>query len=89
MKYRRQKDIVARKVAGENLLVPINGCAKKVYTLNNVGERLWEAIEEPKSQEELASSLVEHYKIAKETASKDVQAFLDDMLRMELVVPEG
>jgi hypothetical protein len=89
MKYRRQKDIVARAVAGEYLLVPINGYTKRIYTLNNVGKRLWEAIEEPKSREELAEALVENYQIAKETALVDVQAYLDDMLRMELVVLEG
>ena len=86
MKYTRQKDIVARQVAGENLLIPINGCTKKVYTLNNVGSQLWEAIEVQKSEEQLADSLVERYGIDKGTALADTQVWLDEMLRMELVV---
>ncbi len=88
MKYRRQKDIVARKVAGENLLIPINGCTKKVYTLNNVGVRLWDALEIPKSEDELAEVLVDRYGISKETALSDTRAYLSDMLRMALVVQE-
>lgn len=88
MKYLRNKDIVARKVAGENLLIPINGCTKKVYTLNNVGVRLWEEIETPKSEDELADALVDRYGVAKETALTDTRAYLADMLRMELIVQQ-
>ena len=54
MKYCRKKDVVARSVAGENLLVPVHGCTKKVFTLNSVGERLWDLIETPRTADELA-----------------------------------
>lgn len=47
MKYSRQKNIVARTVAGETLLVPINECTKKIFTLNNAGIRLWEELATP------------------------------------------
>ena len=88
MKYIRNKDIVAREVAGENLLVPINECTKKVFTLNNVGIRLWEEIETPSTEQELAEALIDRYGILQETALQDVQAFLKDMVRLKLVLAE-
>ena len=88
MKYIRNKDIIARTVAGETLLVPINECTKKVFTLNNVGNRLWEEIALPRSENELAEALIERYEIERETATHDVQAFLKDMVRLRLVLAE-
>ena len=77
--------MVARSVAGENLLVPVQGGSEKVFTLNKVGSWLWVAIESPRSAEELAEALVEHYRIAREVADADVRVFLDDMVRLGLV----
>jgi hypothetical protein len=88
MKYVRNKDIVARTVAGENLLVPINECTKKVFTLNHVGIRLWEEIEMPRTENELAEALTDRYGIARETALNDVQTFLKEMVRLKLALAE-
>lgn len=85
MKYCCKKDVVARTVAGVNVLVPVHGCTRSVYTLNDVGAGLWELIVEPKSQDELAGALVEQYQVAMETARRDVQAFIDDLMRLGLV----
>ena len=86
MKYSRRKDIVARTVAGENLLVPVNECTKKVFTLNSVGMRLWEQLETPRTEDELAGALMDRYGIAQETALHDVQAFLTELVRLKLVL---
>jgi hypothetical protein len=84
MKYLRKQDVVARAVAGTNLLVPVHGCTSTVYTLNHAGNRLWDLIALPRREDELAAALVEQYRIPSETAGRDVRAFLDDMLRMGL-----
>ena len=84
MKYCRKEEVVARSVAGANLLVPIHDCTRSVYTLNATGCRLWELIGSPRTEEELAESLVEHYHISSVTAQHDVHAFLDDMVQMNL-----
>ena len=85
MQYCRRKDVVARTVAGENLLVPVQGGSEKVFTLNQVGSWLWDCIETPRTAEDLAEALVEHYRIAREVADADVRIFLDDMVRLGLV----
>ncbi|MFO7535677.1 MAG: PqqD family protein [Kiritimatiellia bacterium] len=84
MKYQQKKDVVARSVAGANLLVPVHGCTRSVYTLNETGCQLWELIATPKTEKELCDALVEEYDVPHETARHDVRAFLDDMVRMSL-----
>jgi len=89
MKYRRKEDVVARSVAGANLLVPVHGCTSSIYTLNVAGCRLWDLIASPRTEDELAGALAEQYRIPRETARHDVRAFLDDMVRMGLAKEEG
>lgn len=85
-KYVRREEIVTRCVAGVNLLVPVHGCTHCVYTLNSTGNRLWDLIASPRSKNELADSLAELYSVSREVAQHDVDAFLADMVRMDLVV---
>jgi hypothetical protein len=86
MKYFRKQDVVLRAVAGENLLIPVHSCTESVYTLNSTGVCLWNSIEAPRTEDELAATLVERYRISTATAQADVRAFLDDMTQMGLVV---
>ena len=86
MKYQRQADIVARSVAGENLLIPVHGCTRSVYTLNPTGCRLWDLLEQIRTADELAEALVDHYSISRAAAQQDVARFLEDLTRMGLVV---
>jgi len=88
MKYLRKEDVVARSVAGANLLVPVHGCTRSVYTLNAAGCRLWDLIALPRTEDELAGDLVEAYHIPREAARHDVRGFLDDMVRMNLAVEQ-
>jgi hypothetical protein len=85
MKYLRKKDVVARSVAGENILVPIHGCTRNVYTLNSTGSRLWDLLDTACTEDELTVALSERYRLPKEAVSADVRSFLADMKSMELV----
>jgi hypothetical protein len=85
MTYRRRENVVARAVAGENVLIPVGGCTESLYTLNAAGCRIWDWLAEPRTADELATSLAAHYGITQETASRDVRAFLADVTRMDLV----
>ena len=84
MKYIRKEKVVARSVAGEHLLIPVHGCTRSVYTLNGTGCRLWDLIGSPRTEDELAGILAGQYQIPRETAQRDVRAFLDDMVQMGL-----
>ncbi len=84
-KYARKEDVLTRIVAGAALLVPVHGCTRSVYTLNDTGRRLWDCIATPQSEADLAAMLVEHYRIPIEAARNDVGSFLDDMVRLSLI----
>jgi hypothetical protein len=86
MKYQRKADVVARSVAGENILIPVHGCTTSVYTLNVAGCRLWDLLEQARTEEELADALAGKYRLAPEDARRDVAVFLGDLLRMGLVL---
>ncbi len=88
MKYLRMKDVVARSVAGAHLLVPVNACTRSVYTLNATGYRLWELIALPRTEDELAGILAKECRVLHEKARHDVQAFLNEMVRMNLAVEQ-
>ena len=85
MKYQRKADIVARSVAGENVLIPVQGCTSSVYTLNDTGCLLWDLLEQPRTADELADALVAHYRIAQDAAGQDVAVYLGDLMRMGLI----
>jgi len=85
MTYRRRDDVVARSVAGENLLIPIQGCTDSVYTLNITGCHLWDLLAENQTEDTLAAALAQRYQITREAARTDVRLFLADMVRMQLV----
>ena len=89
MKFTQKSEVVARQVAGANLLVPVHGCTKSVYTLNEAGARLWECVAKPRTESELEEHLVEQYNITHETARRDVEGFLADMVRLNLVIKQG
>ena len=85
MKYQRKADIVARSVAGENVLIPVQGCTSSVYTLNDAGCLLWDRLEQKCTADELAQTLVDHFRITREPARQDVAVFLADLTRMGLI----
>ncbi|MBM4164161.1 MAG: PqqD family protein [Lentisphaerae bacterium] len=89
MTYLQKKDVVARSVAGEHLLIPVQGCTASVYTLNGVGRWLWALIETPRTEEDLDAAIVARYHIPRETACADVRRFLSDLTRMGLVEKQG
>lgn len=89
MLYLRKEDILSRAVAGATLLIPVHGCTQSLYTLNDTGRRLWELIETPQSEDDLVEALVELYPISTETARQDVKKFLNDMLRLNLVIEQA
>ena len=78
----RSASIVTRKTGNEYILVPvINNIADmtSVYTLNETGAFIWELIDGKKTFEELIDSVIDKYDIDRETATKDVFTFIDNM----------
>jgi hypothetical protein len=57
--------------------------------LNPTGCCLWDLLEQPRTEDELADVLVGKYRITPEEARRDVAVFLDDLVRMALAVRQN
>ena len=80
--YEKNESMVARKIADEAMLVPIRqnvGDLQCVYTLNDIGSRIWELIDGVKSVEEIASILVQEYMVEDKQAEADLLDFLNEL----------
>lgn len=85
-RFVRARGVVARRIAGEMVLVPVatrsENPATRVadfFVLNETGEYLWELLSSPRGDEDLARHLMTEYGITPEQAAADVRAFLDEM----------
>ena len=90
--YVRRAGVVARRVAGEMLLVPVapravneGGRAAELFVLNATGFYLWEALAEAASAPRLARKLIEEFEVTEETANADVAAFLTTLQELGMV----
>jgi hypothetical protein len=82
--------MVARKIAGEMVLVPIRqsvGDLASIYTLNEVGARIWELIDGAMSTEQIRNILVTEYEVTPEQAEADLSEFLSQLEQIKAVSP--
>ena len=80
--YERNPDFIYRKVVDEYILVPIHqdvADMDSIYTLNGVGAFVWEHLDQPKTQAELQSAMLEEYDAEPEVIIADLENFLGEM----------
>ena len=77
----REEGILARRIAGETILVPTRRRAREMalFTLNEVGSYLWERLDGRTSEAELIAQLVQDFEIDTESAVEDLSLFLRDL----------
>ena len=87
-RYVAAPDIVARRVAGEQLLVPVRGSAARIdylFTCNEVGAFVYGRLDGSRDLETLARAVSEEFEVDETRARRDVEAFLDALLEAGLV----
>lgn len=80
--YKKNPNIVTRKIAGEMVLVPIKQMANdmsSIYNLNQVGARIWEQFDGETSVEQIRDVIVAEYETTKEEAETDIIAFVNEL----------
>jgi len=86
--YSRNPDIIFRKIADEFILVPIRQKAvdlKSVYTLNEVGAFIWEAIDSTKSASQIKDQVVQKFDVDARQAQSDVSEILSQLESLSLI----
>ena len=79
LQYVRSDSVVARVIGGETLVVPVHGDVgdlASVYSFNETGTRIWEALDCPRSVDELARIVEGEFVITAEDARSDIERFL-------------
>ena len=82
-------DFVARQVGEELVLVPVTRSASQlesIYTLNEVGARIWSLIPECQSAEEIARRIADEYDVEADEALGDVHELLRQLRQIQAVI---
>ena len=78
-RYFRDPDFVHRRIVDEVILLPVSqnfGDLESIFTLNEVGARIWDLLDGERSVEDIAEVIVAEYVTSPDTAARDVAAFL-------------
>jgi hypothetical protein len=79
---------VTRRVAGETIIVPVSsrvGDLDAIYTLNDVGSRVWALIESPTSVEDIVETLCSEYEAPRDQIAGDVVELLRELQTSGLI----
>ena len=80
--YRRSPSVVARKIGGEMILVPIRnnaGDLQCIYSLNEAGAFLWERVDGERTVAELLESVRAEFDDLPNEIEGDVTRFLSQL----------
>jgi len=84
----RSDAVVSRLIGGETLVVPVRGGVgdlASIYSFNEVGSTIWEALAKPISVTDLTGVIAAEYDVDHDQARQDLEVFLTDMQAAGLV----
>jgi hypothetical protein len=87
--YERSDRIVARRIAGEFLLVPLVGRGANldsIYSLNRVGTFIWDRLDGRTTGHALVAALCSHFDVASPEAETDYRDFVGTLLQIQAAV---
>jgi hypothetical protein len=77
------KDHLYSEIKGEGVILSLkNG---KYYGVNPVGASIWQAIQSPRTFQEIQTSITQEYDVDQESCRQEVLTFLQQMVNEELV----
>lgn len=75
-----KSEFILRKLAGENVVIFLSeDFQNKVVTLNETGALLFDILKNDTDKEGLINALLDEYDIDYDTASKDVEGFIETL----------
>jgi Coenzyme PQQ synthesis protein D (PqqD) len=76
-------DQVSSDLAGESVILNLK--SSTYFGLNEVGSRIWQLIQEPKTVRDVCESILNEYEVDAQTCETEVQVLLADLLAAQLV----
>ena len=100
---KKNKEFIVRNIADETVLVPVGETTQDfngMITLSEVGAFIWEHIEEAPDFQSLVrlilnelsetiNKILNEYDVDEQTAATDAAAFLNQLLYMQMIVPNN
>lgn len=86
----KASDWVTRCITGETIIVPVRagvGDLDSIYTVNEVGTRIWELIDGRTPISRIVEVITNEYEITPEEAEKDIVDFLGSLEAADLIRP--
>jgi hypothetical protein len=87
-RYKKNGDIITRKIAGGVFLIPIRGRIadmERIFALNPVGECIWQEIEGQKCLDDIRNAVMARFDVEEEKADSDIREFLAELMEAELI----
>jgi hypothetical protein len=88
--YTPSEDVVARKIEGELIIVPltsgIGDMDEEIYTLNETGKAIWEKLDSHRSLREVIEALKVEFNGDPEEIEGDVLGLMGELLKRRMVV---
>ena len=84
MKYQLTSEQISSKVAGETVI--LNHSKGAYYGLDEVGVLIWDTLEKgPQTMEALCDVVISEYDVDADTAKRDIDGLLKDLISERLV----
>ncbi len=86
--YVRSDSVVARRIGGETLVVPVCGGVgdlASIFSLNEIGSLIWQNLENPQTQDSLVTLIASEYEVDAARATADVCSYLHELETAGLV----
>ena len=87
-RYRRNENMVFRRIGDETILVPIRdnvGDMSFIYNLNETAGFVWEHLDGKRSLLDLQEMIVNVFDIEPETAQRDVSDLIEELKEIDAV----
>ena len=77
---------ILRNIAGINTIISTDSASSfdGMITLNDTGAFMWNILKDGATKDDLVNALTSEYDIDKETASKDIDAFLEKLTSVDV-----
>jgi hypothetical protein len=85
--FKKNDNIVSRKIADELFLVPIKGTLadmQRIFTLNPVAEYIWQEMEN-RTLNDICSGVISTFEVKREKAESDIREFIVELLDADLI----
>jgi len=88
VKYVQNENIVRRDIADEIILVPIRGelaDMQRLFALDETSDFIWQRLDGNRTVKEIQTAILNHFDVAAEQASMDLNDFIEALLEADLI----